>query len=117
MATVYDNVICPCCVKKVLRSERGIQCEKDCDRWFHSVCINMPDSEYQKYSQDSKKRWQCNRADCLPKDKDSLSTLSTQMANLLKIAGKLAMKEEVSAVNIGIEGLRNYLKDINKKLN
>lgn len=39
------------------------------------------------------------------------------MTDLLKIAGKLATMEEVSAVNIGIEGLRNDLKDINKKLN
>lgn len=39
------------------------------------------------------------------------------MTDLLKTAGKLATMEEVSAVNIGIKGLGNDLKDINKKLN
>lgn len=46
-----------------------------------------------------------------------MSTLSNQIAGLLNISVKLATKEEVSAVNIGFEGLRNYLKYINKKLN
>lgn len=74
-----DASICPVC----LISVDGIGYDGDCKRWFHIECVKMSKTEYSKFANDNKKKWLCNRADCLSSGDQPMNLLSTQMSNLL----------------------------------
>lgn len=75
-----DASICPVCLIKVLDSVDGIGCDGGCKRWFHIECVKMSKTEYSKFANDNKKKWLCNRADCLRSGDQPMNLLSTQMS-------------------------------------
>ncbi|KAG8268582.1 hypothetical protein J6590_023963 [Homalodisca vitripennis] len=116
MASEYPETACPCCLKIVLDSEKGIQCDKECQRWFHSVCIGMSDSIYNEFATNVKKVWYCDRVDCSVKV-DQLQTMSAHISEILKNMSKLSTKDEITIFNDGIAEIKNDLKGIHRKLN
>lgn len=105
----YPKVICPCCLRKVLDSEKGICCDHKCDRWFHFECSGLTESEYLAYSGNTRKKWRCNRADCSSVEENPISKLSDQMAELLKTVSQLASKSEIKEINDNISSLKNSI--------
>lgn len=116
MASWFPETICPRCLKKVLDSEKGIQCDDECSRWFHVSCIGMPDSIYNKYASNANKVWQCNRADCC-KGNDKLQIMSEQLSEVLRCISSLPTKSDLAAVNASIAELKQDLSDIRNKIN
>lgn len=116
MASNYPESTCPRCLKTVLDSEKGIQCESECARWFHASCIPMNDSTYNEYATNNKKIWHCGRVDCSGKN-DHLQTMSDQIAEILKHMPNLSTKNEIAGINNGIVEIMNDLKEIHQKLN
>lgn len=112
----YPKTICPCCLKKVLDTEKGIQCDKECGRWFHIKCVDLPEVEYNKYANNTKKIWQCSRADCKSDSNDPFSALSAQLNVMLDKMSNLATKDEIKTVTDGIALVNSSLTNINKKL-
>lgn len=115
MASKYVDNACPCCLKVVLDSDKGIQCEMDCLRWFHPSCVNMSDAVYNKYASNVKKTWQCDRVDCSTKG-SPMQTMSDQIAKILTHMSKLPTRDEVAAISGGISEIKTDLKEIQKKL-
>lgn len=61
-----DKTVCAPCFKKVLDSEEGVQCDGQCDRWFHRTCVGVSKNEYTKIASDKSNKWYCSRIDCKP---------------------------------------------------
>jgi hypothetical protein len=117
MSLVPDHTFCLVCMKKVLETEKGLQCENKCLRWFHAACVNVSDSEYRKLSADNNRKWFCARYDCIEPNNHPLSgllsrfeTMSTQMATIIS---KLDILTTVPA---DISAIKNELANVNEKL-
>lgn len=87
-------------------SERGIQCDGECDRWFHVTCSGLTDTEYSALSGNTREKWHCNRADCKCVDENPILKLSDQMGELLKSVSQLASKAELKDLNESISSLK-----------
>lgn len=77
----------------------------------------MTDTVYNTFASSSKKKWLCDRVDCVAGDRSSLAILSSQTSDMLKIGSNLVTKDEIVAISGGIEELKENMKDINRKLN
>lgn len=110
------KTVCNICVKLVLDSEEGLECDGPCTRWFHRECAKMAKTEYLKIA-NSNLKWLCNRFDCksdssTPMDKllDSITKLSKQISTLNSKVDKL------SALPQQIDNIESNLKAIGDKL-
>lgn len=111
-----DTTICPVCLIKVLDSEDGIACEKLCERWFHIECVRMSKTEYSKYASDTKKKWACNRADCLRIKEQPFNKLMDQMADLSsKMSTLISTIDTIKHVSTDVADIKNDLKALNDK--
>lgn len=115
---------CPVCVKSVLDTEKGIGCDGDCARWFHSECVKMPSSEYNKLAGDDRLKWHCLRTDCLPpalqpinstlstleKLLNKMSAIDSKLNSLLEVPDKIdKIQENISVLNNKLDGLETRL--------
>lgn len=115
MASALLNTACPVCMKVVLDSEKGIQCDRACTRWFHVSCIRMPDSTYNKYATNSNKLWQCDRVDCSGSN-DQGQSVSNQIAEILKRITDLPTKSDLAAVSGSIDGVKGELEELRRTI-
>lgn len=53
-------------------------------RWFHIRYFNTPEVEYDKYANDTKKLWWCDRVDCERDYGNPFSVLYSQMNIMLE---------------------------------
>lgn len=60
-----DTTICVVCMRKLLDTEKAIQCENKCERWCHASCMGISDVDYSKLSSTNKNKWVCNHVNCL----------------------------------------------------
>lgn len=105
---------CPLCLRRVLDSECGIQCDSQCKRWFHVSCIGMLKAEYQKYCNDANLPWNCLRSDCLPQDQLPMNIFMSKL-----LASVNEIKESVNDlrdVPSKIDRLQTELSSISNKL-
>lgn len=124
MSLVPDITICIICMKKVLNEERGIQCESECDRWFHASCAGISDVEYRKLSSDDKKKWFCNRFDCTEVGRHPLNilisnfeTISTQMAAMLsKLNDLTTIPNDISSINDSLVQVNEKLSNLEPRI-
>ncbi|KAG8294640.1 hypothetical protein J6590_098751, partial [Homalodisca vitripennis] len=131
MSLLPDVAVCLVCMKVVLDTEKGIQCEKECGRWFHSHCINVTDTEYRKLATDNKVKWFCNRVDCTKPNQHPLNQMfsrfdvvASQMALVLTKLDNLkdfpanigAIKDELASVNEKLNNFEPRIADIEKRV-
>lgn len=94
------NTSCPICVKTVLDSEDGVNCDGPCQRWFHKTCLNMSKTEYQRISSNTNVKWYCSRTDCVDNSGQPLNILTSQMTSVLNklddLLGKVGKIDEIS---------------------
>lgn len=117
MSLVPESTVCIVCMKKVFNSEKALQCEHKCERWFHAGCVNVSDAEYRRLSSDNNKQWLCNRFDCVELINNPLNnlikkfeTISSQMATIIN---KL---DVLSSIPNDIASINNQLVQVNEKL-
>lgn len=111
------SISCPICVKKVLDSEEGVQCDEICQRWFHRECLKMSKSEYQHISNSNDVKWYCTRTDCFnltsqPQNQllDQLKILTNQISDL---TGKV---NSLTSLPSKLDSLINDVDNVNKNL-
>lgn len=131
MSLLPDVVVCFICLKNVLDTEKGIQCEKACGRWFHSNCMNVSEAEYRKLASDNKVKWFCNRVHCTNPSQHPLNQMfsrfdvvASQMALVLTKLENLkdipvnigAIKDELASVNEKLSNFEPRIADIEKRV-
>lgn len=93
---------CLVCVKVVLDSEEGIDCDGICRRWFHRSCMSMSKTEYLRISGNTNVEWYCTRMDYLHTPNQPLTLLTIQMAVVLSKLDDLLSKVNKIARYLGI---------------
>lgn len=111
------STTCKVCVKKVLDSEDGIQCDSSCHNWFHIKCVGVTKSEYTQYSNNTNKKWHCSRMDCSAASSNSNDVLLRKMDELLGKISLLATKDELKNLTTGVESIQAELSSLNAKIN
>lgn len=116
---------CPICVKLVLDEEEGIQCDSDCQRWFHVKCLGMPRGDYAKFSADLNLKWNCNRLDCtvptMQSNRDigdmlnmliaKIDDLGSKVSSLLPLPGKIdEMERKIDSINVKLDTLESRIE-------
>lgn len=93
----YEKDICVRCVKKVLDTDEGIQCDGVCCRWFHRSCVGVPKSEYNKLAANTQNKWYCLRVDCSSKSPilDLMDVLNSLVAKVDTLSAKVDKLDEV----------------------
>ncbi|KAG8245600.1 hypothetical protein J6590_102872, partial [Homalodisca vitripennis] len=85
----------------------GVECDGDCQRWFHRTCLNTSKTEYQRLSSDTNKKWHCHRTDCIDVSNRPLQRLSSQMLAVLSkldnLLGKVIKIDEISRYIVDIK--------------
>ncbi|XP_054280059.1 uncharacterized protein LOC128998090 [Macrosteles quadrilineatus] len=125
------SVTCPVCVKAVLDSEDGLECDGDCKRWFHRECIRMNKTEYNRLGNDGNIKWSCSRMDCVSFSSTPISQLSVQMTSVIskldELLGKVnkiddiskdvaEIRAEVSAVSSSLSSLEPRVTSVENKV-
>lgn len=117
MDLVPDITICVICMRKVLDTEKAIQCEKNCERWFHATCMSISDADYSKLSPTNKIKWCCNRVDCVRSSQHPSNLLFNRFDDISdKINKTLAMMNDLSEVPSDISVIKNQLATVNDTL-
>jgi hypothetical protein len=124
MSLVPDISFCVICMKKVLSSEKSLQCGNTCERLFHAACINVSDSEYRRLKADSGRQWQCDRFDCIklnlhPLNKllNRFDTISSQMATIItKLDDLASIHKDISSINTQINQVNEKLTNIEPRI-
>lgn len=113
-------------MKGVLDSDDGVECDNECQRWFHRQCLQMSKIEYQRISSNNNEKWFCARADCLKTENQPQTTLLKQLSLLTDKISELtinvnalsalpskidnmATKDEVNSLSSGIDKLRESI--------
>lgn len=109
--------ICPVCVISVGDSDKGIQCDDNCKRWFHSSCVKLSTAEYSRLSKDTNLAWKCSRDDCLNDSKQPMNVLIMQIATLSnKISDLTSKVDTLTSVPAKIDLIISEVDDIKKSL-
>lgn len=108
---------CKLCMRVVLDSEEGIECESKCSRWFHRTCANISKAEYAQLANDTNKKWHCNRVDCAPPSEDPITVLTSSLKELLnKIESWSDKIEKINDVSNGIVDIKSDVGKIKEQL-
>lgn len=111
-----DVTTCKVCMKEVLDSEDGMQCDSDCQGWYHIKCVGIPKSDYAHYSRDVNKKWHCQRTDCHPPTAAPYNLLMNKMDELLAKFSNLATKDELKCISEGISDLKTDVGLLNDRV-
>lgn len=98
---------------EVSNSDKDVQCD-NCDRWFHSSCLNMSSSEYNKLASNTSLKWQCNRVDCDNAVPSQLSSTPSVLDEILKKLDSLATKELLEPISNDLAALKSNFGEISK---
>lgn len=111
------TITCPVCVKAVLDSEDGLNCDGDCKRWFHRECIKMNKTEYNRLSSDSNIKWLCTRTDCITASSTPMALLSSQMASVLsKLDVLLDKVDKIDSISKDVAEIRTEVSALSSSL-
>lgn len=117
MALVPEISVCVICMRKVLDTEKGIQCDKKCDRWFHVSCVELTDTEYAELSSNTKKKWFCNRVDCVSLNNHPTNTLNSKIDEFSeKMDNMLDWMKKLANIPSDIASIKKELKEVNQTL-
>lgn len=106
--------VCPVCVIKVLSTDKSIQCDGLCDRWFHKDCVKMTATEYARYANDDKLKWECGRNDCIKPEAQPQNLLLNQLTILTSKITELAGKvDSLSALPSKLDNITAKLDELN----
>lgn len=114
--TMDEITTCRVCMKKVLDSEDGLQCDSACRHWFHIKCVGINKTEYSSFASNVNKKWYCMRVDCTAPDTSTSNTLLSKIDDLLSKFSSLATKAELSNINEGIQDIKADLIHLNQKI-
>lgn len=108
---------CAVCVKLVLDTEEGIECDGVCKRWFHRECCKISKAEYQRMSSNNNNKWYCSRTDCVDRSMLPLSLLTTQMnAVISKLDVLLGRVEKIDAISKDIADIKSDMSMISSQV-
>lgn len=110
------DTTCKVCMKKVLDSDDGLQCDSDCQTWFHIKCVGVTKSEYSQYSNNLNKKWYCQRVDCSTVNATPSQQLMNKMDELLNKFSLLATKDEVKCIAEGLNEIKADIHNLNDKM-
>jgi len=110
------NNKCDVCIKLVLDSDDGLQCDSACQRWFHIKCVGVNKSEYNQYASNNNKKWYCSRVDCTAVSVNPSQELMLKMDKLLDKFSELCTKDELKKVTDGIDDIKTDINNICAKL-
>lgn len=117
MSLLPEDSICLVCMKEVTDSDKGLQCESRCGRWFHSSCMSVSDSDYRKLANDNKLKWNCGRVDCTEPCQHPLNLMlgrfDSVTAQMTLVLSKL---DKLSNIPSDINTIKNELVSVNEKL-
>lgn len=117
MSLIPDNSICVVCMRKVLDSDKGLQCENICERWFHAFCVNVPDPEYRRLASDGNRKWTCARFDCTELNKHPLNNLQSKFDTIsMQMAAIITKLDDLSSITKDISSIKSQLVQVNEKL-
>jgi len=122
---------CCICVKTVLDSDDGVQCDGACGRWFHRGCVNVSKAEYQRMSSNTNIKWYCGRTDCTDPSDLPINKIASQMSSVLAklddVLNKINkieqiskdvsdIKDEVSTIKAGLSALEPRVTKVEDRL-
>lgn len=107
--------VCVCCVKKVEEDEKGIQCEENCDRWFHTTCVNITEEEYDHLMQ-SDLKWTCSRVDCVKGEKFVSTNQLMKKLDLLISKTDENISESKSNINKMSRKVLDKIEEVQKNM-
>lgn len=111
---------CIVCMKSVLDSDDGLQCDEACQRWFHRDCVHISKIEYNQLSKDTRKKWYCGRVDCKIPQPDPIEALTTSVNALIKTisswSDKINKIEEITDIKNGVETIKTELVNISEDI-
>lgn len=122
---------CTICVKAVLDSEEGIECDGRCKRWFHRECAKVTKSEYLRIAGNPSNKWYCSRTDSIEQDKNPQAHASNQLSSVIGKLDELlikvnkidgiskdiaAIKSEIASINSQVSALEPRVSDVEAKL-
>ncbi|KAG8279187.1 hypothetical protein J6590_003995 [Homalodisca vitripennis] len=111
VSVLMNKTVCINCFKKV--TDRGVEFDSDCKRWFQPECVKLSSVEYKKITDGVIKTWTCDRMDCVDKPPDALNDLNAKVTALVNQFQQLATKNEI---NDGISSLMSDIQTLFDKL-
>jgi hypothetical protein len=119
-----SNVPYPCgiCLKEVTNRQMGAQCRGNCERWFHKDCAKISTTDYTRLSSDEKYKWECLRADCVPKGNDHYVQLLGELKKLSDAINNVSQKvdniktSELAEIKTDIKSVTSKLESIENRL-
>lgn len=115
MAAHSSIEVCPICVI-IVGDSKSLQCDGNCDRWFHKECMKMSSTEYAAYANDRNKKWFCNRDDCVKSEDTPVGIMSSKLDAILSKLSKLATKDEIANISASIDMLSSEVRIVTDKL-
>jgi len=70
------------CGIKVKRTDKGINCDGACSRWYHAKCKNINENRYKILASNNNMEWTCERDDCTPAP--NLTLIQAEISKLSK---------------------------------
>lgn len=108
---------CPICVKEVLDSDEGVECDGLCKRWFHRECVKMSKTEYQRISGSNHVKWYCSRTDCILSPTQPMNQLLDQLQILTnKISDLTGKVDSLTSLPSKVDNLISEVDNLNKNL-
>ncbi|KAG8273693.1 hypothetical protein J6590_017015 [Homalodisca vitripennis] len=112
MASILDDKeLCIVCCKKV--TNKGVECDSTCKRWFHPDCVQLSAAEYKEIADGVIKTWTCDRADCAT---TKIDRHSLALDEILKKISSLATKEDVKGIADDISAIRQDVTKLSEAI-
>lgn len=112
---------CPKCSKAVKNTDKALQCEGDCDKWFHTACEGISDRLYKAMLDDDESAWTCSACSSAPQSQSQQSSLRYQFlkggANANSSPTKQEKKAAKKATKINVEDLNPSVQELGNKIN
>lgn len=103
-------------MKKVFDTDDGLQCDSDCQSWFHIKCVGVNKTEYSQYANNLNKKWHCLRVDCHAANSNPSQLLASKMDELLNKFSLLATKDEVKGIADGLQEIKSDINNLSTKI-
>lgn len=112
--------VCPVCVIQIIQSDKSIQCEDDCKRFFHQECAKLSNTDYSKYANprtNEFKKWICRRDDCMDVGKQPMNQILSQLSFLASKISDLTDKVDlITSLPSKVDNLITEVESLNGNL-
>lgn len=114
--------ICPVCVTKVIIDDKSkfIQCGHKCQRFFHSDCTKLSNTEFSKLVNprtNENRKWVCGREDCVSVENQPHNVLLNQLKLLnLSIASLTTKVDTLTTLPSKVDNLITQVESLSGNL-